>query len=157
VVISPQLRYEWDAFWNNNSMYLVLFRKPHAVISFAAGSPPESFDIGADQYTRLTHPRITATWRIDEAAYPVAVICRLEPGEEWPVDILRLPRVDIDGSVMTSWLTTDRNFERRDMLCDDARLYRAGPSNYAFCFSLEGISAPANLRKIVWPKPIARY
>jgi hypothetical protein len=138
-------------------MYLVLFRKPHAVISFAAGAPPEWFDIGEEHYTLLAHPRVTATWRVDEDAYPVAVISRLEPGEEWPIDILRLPRVEWDGKVMISWLTTERNFERRDMLCDDARIYRAGPSNYAFCFSLEGISAPSNLRKIVWPKAPSTY
>ena len=138
-------------------MYLVLFRKPHTVISFAAGSPPDGFDIGEDHYTLLAHPRVSATWRVDEGAYPVAVIARLQPGEEWPLDVLRLPRVDWDGTVMTSWLTTERNFERRDVLCDDARVYRGGPSNYAFCFSLEGISAPGKVRKIVWPKATARY
>ena len=138
-------------------MYLVLFRKPHSVISFAPGTPPEFFDIGEDHYELLAHPRITATWRVDEDAYPVAVTCRLEPGEEWPIDVTRLPRVDWDGNAMISWLTTERNFERRDMLCDDARIYRGGSSNYAFCFSLEGISVPSNLRKIVWPKVPAMF
>lgn len=138
-------------------MYLVLFRKPHAVISFAAGSPPDTFDIGEETYTLLAHPRITATWRVDENAYPVAVTCRLEPGEEWPTDVLRLPRIDWDGNAMISWLSTDRNFERRDTLCDDSRIYRAASSNYAFCFSLDGIAAPSNLRKIVWPRQVVRY
>src|SRR5580698_749589 len=111
---------------------MVLFRKPHAVINFAAGRPPPSFEMCDDRYQLLARPRVTATWRVDERASPVAVICRIEPGEDWPADVTTLPRTEWDGDSMVSWLTTERNFEHRDMLCDHACLYRAGPSNYAF-------------------------
>lgn len=133
-------------------MYLIVFRKPHATISFAVGEPPDTFSVDQDTYVKMAHPRVTASWRVDERVSPVAVNCRLEPGEEWPADIILLPRIEWDGSTMITWLTTNRNYEKRDMLCDKAVVYKANQGNYAFCFSLVGLSVPGNMVNIKWHK-----
>ncbi|MEO7715257.1 MAG: hypothetical protein ABIY70_03585 [Capsulimonas sp.] len=133
-------------------MYLVLYRKPHTVIGFATGDPPPSFDVADSQYERLPSPKITATWRVDEQSYPVAIFCRLAPGHSWPADIEMLPRMTWENDRLVFWLTTERDFEHRDLLCDDAVLYRSGPHSYAFCFSLLGIHHPSVGHPLVWPK-----
>ncbi len=130
-------------------MYLLLFRKPHTIIHFTPDPPPAEFDFGGDHYQLLRRPLISAAWRVDGQGYPVAAFCRLVPGERWPADIQTLPRLTWEGETLVFWLTTERHFEAHDLLCDDVFLYHAGAANFAFAFSLEGVSYPHSVQPLV--------
>lgn len=135
-------------------MYLLLRRKPQTMIQFATGQPPDAFDLGEDRYRRQRRPLLTATWRVDDKGYPVAIFCRLVHGEQWPNAVMTLPRLDLEGTALTFWLTTERNFAPHDMLCDDVAFYQAEETNFAWAFSMTGVSPPAFIQPIVWPSPL---
>lgn len=134
-------------------MYLVVRHKPHMLVQFARGEPPDAFEIGGDRYARLRRPLMTATWRVDDGGYPVAVFCRAAPGEQWPADVESLPRLERQGTALTFWLTTERCFAPHDILCDDVAFYQAGPLHFAWAFSMANVSAPTMAPAIVWPRP----
>ena len=124
------------------------------MIQFASGEPPEGFDLGDDHYQRLHRPLLTATWRVDEKGYPVAVFCRLVHGEQWPDGVTSLPRLDQEGTSLTFWLTTERDFAPHDMLCEDVAFYQGEGINFTWAFSMAGVSPPAHIQPIVWPSPL---